>query len=94
VVTALHESPHPSQVNRGALISNFHPGLNNIDELNVGVYIQKEALGVSDENEKIAKCEWVSLQPYDSISERQDAGMYHSTSVWVSKSIIPDTVLC
>jgi hypothetical protein len=94
VVTTLHESPHPFQVNRGAVVSNFHPGPNDIDERDVGVYIQKQALGIGDENEKIAKCEWVSLQPHDGVSERQDAGVYRGTSVWVSESIILDAALC
>jgi len=91
---ALHKSPHPFQVNRSALVSNLHPGLNDIDELDIRVYIQKQVLGIGDENEKIAKCEWVSLQPYNGILERQDVGMYHGTSFWVNKSIIPDAALC
>jgi hypothetical protein len=60
--------------------------------VNVRVYIEKETLSVGDENEKITKSEGVRLQACDGVAEGQKAAIYNLASVWLSLSILTESL--
>jgi hypothetical protein len=60
--------------------------------VDVRVYIEKETLSVGDENEKITKSEGVRLQACDSVAEGQKAAIYNLASVWLSLSILTESL--
>jgi len=62
--------------------------------VNIGVYVEKEALSIGDKNEKILKSKGVRLQPCNGMTETQETTVNNATSVQLIFSIIPNSLLC